>query len=63
MASTHEVMMIQETLKVQGLYTGAIDGLAGPSTLRAVRAYKKRNHMPANNALTDEFIEHLRYET
>lgn len=55
--------MIQETLKVQGLYAGAIDGLAGPHTLRAVRAYKKRNHMPANNALTEEFIEHLRYET
>lgn len=62
LASTHEVMMIQETMKVLGLYDGAVDGLAGTATFRAVRAYKKMHHMAPNNALTQEFIEHLRSE-
>ncbi len=60
LASTDEVMMIQESMKVLGLYQGAIDGLAGSKTFSAVRAYKKRNHMAPNNALTREFIEYLR---
>ena len=62
LAATHEVMMVQETMKIMGLYDGAIDGLAGARTFRAVRAYKKMNHMAPNNALTQEFIEHLRSE-
>jgi len=55
-------MMVQETMKLMGLYDGAVDGLAGAQTFRAVRAYKKLNHMAPNNALTQEFIEHLRTE-
>jgi len=55
--------MVQETMKIMGLYDGAIDGLAGTQTFRAVRAYKKQNHMAPNNALTEEFIEHLRTES
>lgn len=62
LAATHEVMMVQETMKIMGLYDGAIDGLAGARTFRAVRAYKKKIHMAPNNALTQEFIEHLRSE-
>jgi len=59
-ASTHEVMMIQESMKVAGFNPGEIDGQAGSRTFSAVRAYKKKHHMPVNNQLTDEFIEHLR---
>ncbi len=62
LATTGEVMMIQETMKVMGLYQGAIDGLASTKTLAAVRAYKKSIHLAPNNALTEEFIEHLRAE-
>ena len=62
LASTQEVMMIQEAMATVGFYSGAIDGLAGSNTMRAVRAYKKQSHMPVNNALTDEFITHLRNE-
>lgn len=40
-ASTNDVMLVQETMQVMGLYHGKIDGLAGTETLRAVRAYKK----------------------
>jgi lysozyme family protein len=59
-ASTLEIMMIQESMKVCGLYQGDIDGLAGALTFAAVRAYKKMHHMPVNNRLTEEFIAHLR---
>ena len=52
--------MIQESMKVAGFYQGAIDGLAGSLTYAAVRAYKKKHHMPVNNQLQDEFIDHLR---
>lgn len=62
LASTQEIMMIQETMQVLGLYAGEIDGLAGSRTMAAIRAYKKMNHMAPNNAITEEFIEHLRAE-
>lgn len=62
-ASTSDVMMVQETMKVLGLYEGRVDGLAGTKTLRAVRAYKKSVHMAPDNKLTEEFIEHLRTQT
>ena len=52
--------MIQESMQVAGFYQGDIDGLAGSLTYGAVRAYKKKNHMPVNNHLTEEFIDHLR---
>lgn len=63
MASTSDIMLVQESMKVAGLYQGAIDGLPGIKTLSAVRAYKKRQGMPVDNTLDDGFITHLRYET
>lgn len=62
-ASTHDVMLVQETMKVMGLYHGSIDGLAGTETLRAVREYKKSINMAPNNALSEDFINHLRTQT
>lgn len=59
-ASTQDIMMIQESMKVAGFYGGEIDGVAGPQTYSAVRAYKKHHHMPVNNSLSDEFVLHLR---
>lgn len=59
-ASTSDIMLVQETMQVLGLYAGEIDGLPGSKTMRAVRTYKKRNNLPPNNALTAEFIAHLR---
>lgn len=56
-------MMVQETMKVMGLYNGEVDGLAGSATFRAVRAYKKSIHLAPNNHLNEEFINHLRNET
>ena len=62
LAATEDVMMVQETMRVMGLYDGEVDGLAGSKTFTAIRAYKKSVHMAPNNALTKEFIEHLRTE-
>jgi len=62
-ASTEDIMMVQETMKIMGLYEGAIDGLAGTATLRAVRAYKKSINLAPDNSLCDSFIRHLRNET
>lgn len=63
LAATGDVMMVQESLKVLGFYDGQIDGYAGSDTYRAVRAYKKQCHMAPTNALSQEFIDHLRDET
>ena len=62
-ASTQDVMMVQETMNVMGLYDGPIDGLAGTETMRAVRQYKKSIHLAPNNTLSEDFIDHLRNET
>lgn len=61
-ATTDEVMLIQETLRVKGLYNGAIDGIPGKETLRSVRNYKRTQQMPVNNSLSKEFINHMRHE-
>lgn len=60
--STDDVMMIQETLAVKGLYNGAVDGMPGKETLRAVRNYKRTQQMPVNNSLSAEFVDHMRFE-
>ena len=59
-ATTSDIMLVQETMQVLGLYSGEIDGLPGSKTMRAVRMYKKQNKLPSNNALTADFIAHLR---
>lgn len=53
-------MLVQETMLSHGLYNGEIDGIAGKQTLQAVRSYKRRYKMPQNNALSEDFIAHLR---
>lgn len=59
-ASTSDIMLVQETMLDLGLYTGEVDGIPGIKTMHAVRSYKRKHKMPQNNALTEEFIEHLR---
>jgi len=61
-ATTDEVMLIQETLKVKGLYRGEIDGIPGKDTLRAVRDFKRTQQMPVNNSLNQAFVDFIRNE-
>jgi len=58
--STSDIMLVQETLQVQGLYNGEIDGIPGTGTMRGVRAYKKNNKLPVNNTLDSDFVNLLR---
>lgn len=58
--STSDIMMVQESLQVKGLYRGEIDGIPGSETLRAVRSYKKQNNIPVSNRLTADFVSHMR---
>lgn len=59
-ASTSDIMLVQESMSVLGLYSGAIDGIPGNKTMHAVRTYKRRQKMPPNNSLSRDFVEHLR---
>jgi hypothetical protein len=42
-AGPSQVPGLQVALRAHGLYRGAIDGIAGPMTKRAVRAFQRRN--------------------
>jgi len=61
-ATTDEVMMIQETLKIKGLYRGEVDGMPGKDTMRAVRDFKRTQQLPINNSLNQEFVDYIRNE-
>jgi peptidoglycan hydrolase-like protein with peptidoglycan-binding domain len=39
---------LQVALRAQGLYCGAIDGIAGPATADAVKAFQKKVHLPVD---------------
>lgn len=47
-AGPSQVPGLQVALRAHGLYPGAIDGIAGPMTKRAVRAFQRRNGLAAN---------------
>ncbi len=49
----------QTQLKDQGLYNGQIDGIAGPQTRRAVRAYQKREGLRQTARLDRETVQHM----
>lgn len=45
--STPQVAGLQVALRAQGLYRGAIDAVAGPETVAAVRAFQRGHGLPA----------------
>ncbi|MDR3494900.1 MAG: peptidoglycan-binding protein [Ancalomicrobiaceae bacterium] len=53
--STQLAERIQQGLKDRGLYTGAIDGIAGPATAEAVKAFERSQGL----APTGEVNEHV----
>jgi len=52
------IMKIQRALKQAGFDPGPIDGVLGPETMRAIRAFQKK-HGLATGGLTYETIEKL----
>ena len=53
---------VQAALQDLGLYTGTVDGLAGPNTRRAIEDYQRRAGMPVNGAVDAGLVERLRGE-
>lgn len=63
LASTSDVMLVQEAMRHLGLYDGPIDGIAGARTLIAVRACKRRAGLPSDKSLDADFIRYVREST
>ncbi len=59
-ASTADVLLVQEALQHAGLYDGPIDGIPGARTMVALRAYKRRENLRGDNGFGRELIEHVR---
>lgn len=55
-----EVAEIQRKLHSMQLYDGAIDGLYGPRTARAIKAFEQRAGLPAKGELTRDLLEAVR---
>jgi peptidoglycan hydrolase-like protein with peptidoglycan-binding domain len=57
--SRADVQQIQQKLQQQGLYHGKIDGLVGPDTKQALRAYQRENGLPATATLDPQTLSSL----
>lgn len=55
-----DVRSIQEALKALGLYTGAIDGIAGPKTKASVRAFQRINGLSQDGIVGPKTIAKLK---
>lgn len=58
--SRDEVMEMQKLLGRLGLETGAADGIVGPATRQAVRAYQAEAALPADGYPTADLLDRLR---
>lgn len=52
----HEV---QVSLQRAGYYTGALDGVSGPMTDQAVRAYERASGLPETGEITHSLLAHM----
>ena len=50
------VKQVQRHLADQGYYDGAADGVLGPQTRAAIRAYESRHHMPVDGAISNDLL-------
>jgi|CXWL01.1.fsa_nt_gi hypothetical protein len=57
-----DIHYLQRILTLKGMYTGPIDGIAGPETNNAIRLYKKQIGWHVTNQISDLLIERLREE-
>ncbi len=56
------VRFAQTALSKLGFRPGPVDGIAGAATDRAVRAYRRKEGLPAGKSITPELIEKLRID-
>jgi peptidoglycan hydrolase-like protein with peptidoglycan-binding domain len=57
--SRNDVEQIQQKLQQEGLYRGKIDGLVGPGTQQALRAYQGQHGLPVTATLDPETLNSL----
>ena len=60
LASTYDVMLVQDALRAVGLYAGPVDGVAGAKTRLALRRYKRRYGLPVDDAFDETLLAHVR---
>jgi peptidoglycan hydrolase-like protein with peptidoglycan-binding domain len=58
-ASRSEIQQAQQQLKSQGLYRGAADGVMGPETQTALRAFQRQNGLPQTAQLDQQTSDRL----
>ena len=54
------VVEVQRRLARAGYYHGAIDGIMGPQTRRAIRAYERDHNMPAYGVIDKQHLTTMR---
>jgi peptidoglycan hydrolase-like protein with peptidoglycan-binding domain len=57
--SRDEIKQIQSNLQQDGLYSGNIDGIDGPETHQALRAYQQKNGLRVTGRLDQQTIASL----
>lgn len=58
--SRADVQNLQRLLAKKGFYTGGADGVVGPETRKAIKAYQRQVHLPADGFPTFGLLERLR---
>ncbi len=59
-ASSRQVVSVQEDLGALGYYPGPIDGVPGPRTRAAIRAYQRAAGLAGDGGVTEDFVDSLR---
>jgi hypothetical protein len=55
-ASANVAVRVQERLARAGYYHGAIDGVIGPETRRAIRAYERAHNLRVDGVISDQLL-------
>ncbi|OGU25730.1 MAG: hypothetical protein A2X85_09435, partial [Geobacteraceae bacterium GWF2_54_21] len=55
----YEIRSLQKLLKLAGVYNGPIDGVFSQAGLEAVRAFQKKNRIPANDTVGAQTVAYL----
>jgi membrane-bound lytic murein transglycosylase B len=58
--SRADVQDLQRLLAAQGLYSGDDDGVVGPETRNAIKAFQRQVHLPPDGFPSPGLLERLR---
>lgn len=60
LASTYDVMLVQDALRAVRLYDGPVDGVPGAKTRLALRKYKRRHGLAVDDTFDEALLAHVR---